>query len=150
MPVVARTRTIPAAPQRLWTLVADPERLSEWWPNVQRVEDASGGAWTTVLVTPKGKTLRADYTLLESHHPRLLKWRHEVEESPFERILASSVTALELEPEGEGQTRVRLIAQLKMRGFSRFGGFQVSRATRRQLDGALDGLEALAGSWSHP
>ena len=147
MPVVSRSRTVPAAPERVWTLVADPERLPEWWPRVERVEDASREAWTMVLTSPKGKTLRADYTLLDSDHPRRLRWRHEVEESPFERILSSSVTNLELEPKDGGQTLVRLTTDLKLRGFSRLGGFQVSRATRRQLDGALDGLAAAAEGW---
>ncbi len=84
--------------------VSDPECLPQWWPGVQRVEDASRGAWTTVLVTPKGRTLRADFTLLDSDHPRLLRWRQEVEESPFERILSDAVTELEMEPAGEGET----------------------------------------------
>lgn len=142
MPTVARTRTMGVAPQRLWDVVADPERLPEWWPNVQRVEDASPSAWTTVLATGKGKSIRADYTLLEAEHPSRLSWRQEIEESPFERILTESVTELELEPAQEG-TLVRLTTRLRLRGLSKFGGLQFSRATRRQLDGALDGLQAL-------
>ena len=148
MPVISRARTLPASPERLWTVMSDPEQLPDWWPRVERVEDASRSAWTMVLASPKGKSLRADYTLLDADHPRRLRWRHEVDESPFERILASSETDLELEPAGAGETRVRLTTHLKLRGFSRFGGFQVSRATRRQLDGALDGLRALSESWS--
>ena len=148
MPVVSRSRTVPAAPERLWTVVADPQQLAEWWPNVERVEDASREAWTAVLTSPKGsRALRADYTLVDSDHPRRLRWRHEVEESPFERIFSSSVTELELEPAEPGETEVRLTTHLGLRGFSRFGGFQVSRATRRQLDGALQGLADLAEGW---
>lgn len=148
MPVISRARTVAAAPERLWTVVADPEQLPTWWPRVERVEDATRDAWTTVLATPRGgKTLRADYTLVESDHPRRLRWRQEVEESPFERIFSSSVTDIELDPAGPGQTEVRLTTQVKLRGFSRFGGLQVSRATRRQLTAALDGLAALAESW---
>ena len=146
MPTVVRARTVGAAPQRLWDVVADPARLPEWWPGVQRVEDASQLAWTTVLGTPKGTGVRADYTLLEAERPWRLRWRHEVQESPFERILSDSVTELELQPAAEG-TEVRITARLRMRGLSRFGGYQVSRATRRQLDGALDGLQALARRW---
>ena len=146
--MVSRARTVPAAPERLWTVVADPRQLPAWWPRVERVEDASRDAWTTVLTTPRGgKTLRADYTLVDSDHPRRLRWRHEVDESPFERIFSSSVTDIELEPAGPGETEVRLTTQVKLRGFSRFGGLQVSRATRRQLTAALEGLAALAESW---
>lgn len=147
MPVVSRSRLVPAAPERIWTAVADPACLPDWWPGVQRVEEASRDAWTTVLETPKGRTLRADYTLLESDHPRRLSWRHEVDESPFERILTSSVTVLELEPQAQGETDVRLTTRLQLRGMSKLGGFQVSRATKRQLDGALEGLAALAERW---
>ena len=146
MPTVVRSRTVGAAPQRLWDVVADPERLPEWWPGVRRVEDSSRGAWTAVLGTPAGKSIRADYTLLDVERPCRLVWRHEVEESPFERILRASVTELELEAAEEG-TVVRLTTRLRMRGLSRFGGLHVSRATRRQLDGALEGLQALASGW---
>jgi hypothetical protein len=50
-----------------------------------------------------------------------------------------------LEPDGEGRTRVELRAEQKLRGSYRFGGFMLRRATRRQLDEALDGLEHVAG-----
>jgi len=146
MPTVARARTVGAAPQRLWDVVADPERLPEWWPGVKRVEDASRGAWTTVLDAPRGKSIRADYSLLDAEAPCRLSWRHEVGGSPFERVLTDSVTELRLEAEADG-TLVRLTTRLKLRGLSRFGGVQVSRATRRQLDGALAGLDALASGW---
>ena len=147
MPVISRSRTVPAAPERVWSLVSDPEKLTDWWPGVQRVEDASRKAWTTVLLTPKGRTLRADFTLIDSEHPRLLRWRQEVEESPFERILESAVTELELEPASDGATDVRLTQRLALRGFSRLGGMQIRVATRRVLQGALDGLGELADGW---
>ena len=143
MPTVVRTRTVEAAPQQVWEVVSDPARLPEWWPQVQRVEDASPSAWTTVLATPKGKSIRLDHTLLSAEHPQRLSWRQEVEESPFERILRESVTEVELEPASEG-TRVRLTTRLRLRGLSRFGGFQVRRATGRQLDQALQGLHTVA------
>ncbi|MGI9082158.1 MAG: SRPBCC family protein [Thermoleophilaceae bacterium] len=146
VPTVVRTRAVAATPQRLWEVVADPERLPEWWPGVRRVEDASRKAWTTVLGAPKGKSIRADYTLLDAEHPCRLSWRHELEESPFERILTDSVTELEMRAADHGAV-VSLTTRLRLRGLSRFGGFQVTRATRRQLDGALEGLQALARDW---
>jgi hypothetical protein len=130
----------------LWDVVSDPVRLPEWWPGVTRVEHPSSEGWTAVLGTPAGKIIRADYTLLDRESPSRIAWRHELEESPFERILSDSVTELELEAASDG-TVVRLTTRLRMRGLSRFGGFQVTRATRRQLDGALAGLQALASGW---
>ena len=140
MPTITRSRTLRADPEEVWRVVSDPEHLPRWWPQVQRVEDVTGDAWTTVLASPKGRTVRADYTLIEEEPLRRRHWRHEVEESPFERILSNSTYLVELGAGGAGETRVELTAELKLRGFARFGGIQVRRATARQLDGALEGL----------
>jgi uncharacterized protein YndB with AHSA1/START domain len=143
MPTVTRRRVVAAIPEHVWDVVADPERLPQWWPNVRRVEESDRKAWTTVLTSPKGsRALRADFTLVASEHPRRRSWRHEVAASPFERVLTDSVTDIRLEPV-EGGTEVEISEQLGLRGLSRLGGGQVKRATRRKLDGALDGLERL-------
>ena len=127
--------------------MSDPEHLPRWWPGVARVEDASRHAWTAVLTGRQGRALRADYSLLESDHPRTLSWRHEVDETPFERILRESTMEMRLEPDGSGSTRVTLTARLSPRGISRLGSVQIRLATRKQLNGALDGLEELARGW---
>jgi len=144
MATVTRARTVQAPPGEVWRLISDPWRLPAWWPGVQRVEEATDTAWTKVLASPRGKTVRADYTLVDSRPEERLVWRHEVEESPFERILAESLTEIGLEPEN-GSTKVRLETHMKLRGFARFGSFQVRRAARRQLTEALDGIEAALG-----
>jgi uncharacterized protein YndB with AHSA1/START domain len=141
VPSVTRARTIRASSQTLWDVIADPAHLPRWWPDVVRVEDATPLAWTTVLSTPKGATVRADFTRMTADEPRRIAWRQEIEESPFERILSENVTEVELEPEGDGSTRVELRAVQRLRGYSRFGGFLFRRATRRKLEAALDGLE---------
>lgn len=139
---MSRSRTIAAIPEHVWDVVASPERLVEWWPNVQRVEDADAKAWTTVLTSPKGgRAVRADYTLISSDYARKRSWRHEVAASPFERVLSASETELVLEPAGDGETEVTLTERLTLRGMSRLGGMQMSRASKRKLDSALDGLE---------
>ena len=144
MPTVTRTRTVPAPPERVWTVIANPERLVEWWPRVQRVEEADSSTWTTVLGSEKGtRALRADYTLVESDHPRRRSWRHEVEESPFERVLRSSVTDVRLEPAADGCTAVTISERIGLRGFSRLGGMQIRHAARKKLDEALDGLDRM-------
>jgi uncharacterized protein YndB with AHSA1/START domain len=146
MPTVTRTRTVSASPERVWTVIANPERLVEWWPRVQRVEEADARSWTTVVTAPKGgRALRADYTLVDEQYPHRRAWRHEVAESPFERVLSSSVTEIELTLDGDGSTAVTLSMELGLRGFSRLGGGQIRRATKRTLSGALDGLERVVG-----
>jgi uncharacterized protein YndB with AHSA1/START domain len=142
MPTVSRRRSVDAPPEAVWEVLSDPTRLPQWWPGVARVEEASPEAWTTVLTSAKGKSVRADYTRVEAMPPQRLVWRHEVAESPFERILAESVTAAELEPDGEGGTEVALTVRHRPRGFARLGFFQMRMAAVRQLEQALEGLEA--------
>lgn len=134
-----------ATPDAVWDLVSDPYHLPRWWPQVQRVEEVTGDAWTKVLRTPKGKTVRADYTRVEWQAPRRIVWRQEVEESPFEAILDEAVTTVELEPEGDDATCVELRAEQELVGRYRLGALMLKRATRRRLDEALDGIEEAVG-----
>jgi uncharacterized protein YndB with AHSA1/START domain len=141
--IVRRETVVPAPPEQVWDLVSDPGRLPQWWPGVTRVEEATGETWTTVLSSPRGKTVRADYTRVEAERPRLLVWRQEVEESPFERILADAVTTLVLAPADDG-TRVGIALEQKPRGWARFAPIQFRAAGRRQVEGAIEGLR---GQW---
>jgi uncharacterized protein YndB with AHSA1/START domain len=145
---VKRKRTVAAAHDAVWELVADPHHLPRWWPQVQRVEEVTepGDAWTKVLQTPRGKTVRADYTRLSWRPRHEIIWRHEVEESPFEAILDESFITISMEPAGEDQTRVELQAEQELHGRYRLGGMMLRRATKRQLDEALDGLERAVGA----
>ena len=143
--VVRRERVLSATPAEVWGVVSDPNRLAAWWPGVSRVEEATREAWTTVLVSPSGKSVRADYSLVEAEEPERLRWRHEVEESPFERLLAESTTEIALSSEGEGGTRVRLTLDQRPRGWARFSPFQLRAAARRQAETALEGLAELVG-----
>jgi uncharacterized protein YndB with AHSA1/START domain len=144
VPKVTRARTIRAGRQELWDLIADPGQLPRWWPDVVRVEDATPLAWTKVLSTPKGATVRADFTRLAAEEPRMIRWRQEIDESPFERIMSENVMEIRLEPERDAATRVEMRAVQRLRGYSRFGGFMFRRAMRRKLEQALDGLEQVA------
>jgi uncharacterized protein YndB with AHSA1/START domain len=146
MPTISRRRSVAAPPEQVWSVVSDPARLPGWWPGVARVEEASPEAWTTVLTSATGKVVRADYTRVEASPPRRLVWRHEVAESPFERILSESLTAVTLEPQAEGRTAVELTVRHRPRGFARFGFIQMRLATARQLEQALAGLESLVAA----
>jgi uncharacterized protein YndB with AHSA1/START domain len=143
--VVRRQRVVSAAPAEVWRTVSDPNRLAAWWPGVSRVEEASHEAWTTVLVSPTGKVVRADYSLIESQELERIVWRHEVEESPFERLLTESTTEIALEADPAGGTLVRLRLEQRPRGWARFSPLQLRAAGRRQADAALAGLAELLG-----
>jgi uncharacterized protein YndB with AHSA1/START domain len=140
--IVKRETVVPQAPNEVWDVISDPAQLPRWWPGVTRVEEATAAAWTTVLTSPKGKSVRMDYTRVRATEPDLLVWRQEVEQSPFERILAEATTSLELSPVEEG-TRVSIALEQKPRGWARFAPLQFRAAGTRQVQGALDGLERL-------
>jgi uncharacterized protein YndB with AHSA1/START domain len=144
--VILRQETVvPATPQEVWGLVSDPARLPQWWPGVTRVEEASADAWTTVLSSPKGKSVRIDYSRVEAEPERRVVWRQEVEESPFERILASATTEIALAEDADG-TRVTVSLDQRPRGWARFAPLQFRAAGRRQVQGAVEGLDAVFGS----
>jgi hypothetical protein len=96
-------------------------------------------------VSPKGKTVRADYSLVEAREPERLVWRHEVEESPFERLLSESTTEIALSADATGGTVVRLTLNQRPRGWARFSPFQLRAAATRQAEAALEGLAELLG-----
>jgi carbon monoxide dehydrogenase subunit G len=142
---VSRQTTIGAPPEDVWRVLSDPYRLPAWWPGVERVEEVSESAWTKVLRSPKGgRAVRADYSLVDAEPPRRLVWRHEVVETPFERIMSEALYEFDLDPDGEG-TKVSLKARLRLRGMSRLGSFQVRHATGRRLQEALDDLRRVIG-----
>jgi uncharacterized protein YndB with AHSA1/START domain len=142
VPTVVRTRTIAAPRDRVWELVSDPYHLPRWWPTVQRVEDVTGDAWTTVATSSRGRAVRFDWSRVYIQAPERVVWRQELAQTPFERFLRESVTGVILEPSGQA-TKVELRIVRKLRGLARFGGLQMRRAVRRELDGALDQLEAV-------
>ena len=144
MPTTRRTRILEAAPEQVWSVVADPHHLPRWWPRVTRVEGVDEDAFTLVLSTDRGRMVRTDQRVLESVAPRRRTWTQQLADTPFARILREARTTVVLDPEGSG-TRVSLELRQGLRGMSRLGGFMVARAARRQLDSAFEGLERIVG-----
>jgi uncharacterized protein YndB with AHSA1/START domain len=144
VPTTRRSRTIAAPVDEVWTIVADPHHLPRWWPRVTRVEGVDAEGFTVVLATDKGRGVRADYRVVDSDPPCLHSWAQEVQGTPFEGILKESRTEVRLEPEG-ADTQITIAVRQKLRSFARLGGMLVRRASGRQLDEALEGLEAVVG-----
>jgi uncharacterized protein YndB with AHSA1/START domain len=142
--IVRRETVVPRAPTEVWRVVSDPAQLPRWWPGVSRVEEATPQAWTTVLTSAKGKSVRMDYTRVAADEPERLVWRQEVEATPFERILAEATTSVDL-TEAEGGTLVVIALDQKPRGWARLAPLQFRAAGTRQVQGAVDGLERLFG-----
>ena len=156
MPRTSRRRTIEAPPDAVWSLVSDPYNLPRWWPRTTRVENVERTAagkrsqWTKVLETAEGRGVRADYRCLSSAEGERYVWEQQLENSPFERVLRSSVVEIGLQPTGEG-TEVRLTSRQSLRGMSRLGSLMMRRATAKTLEEALEGVErALVSPESEP
>jgi uncharacterized protein YndB with AHSA1/START domain len=145
VPTTRRSRVVAAPPGVVWGTVGTPAQLPRWWPKVVRIEGAGDGGFTEVLGTERGRSVRADFVLLERRQGETLRWAQELEGTPFERILRAAETTVRVEAAGEGATRVTLEQRQRLRGAAALGGVLVRRATRRILDEALDALEEVHG-----
>ncbi len=156
MPTAQRSRKVPAAPEQVWEVIADPHHMPRWWPDVKRMEGVEDDRWTQVFTTKKGRPVRMDFHLLKSDPPGpggdppgRRVWEQDIEGTPFERVLGEAITEVLVErapgPEGrDGEaTRVTIALNQRLRGYSRTGGFLLVRATRARLDEALRGLEEI-------
>ena len=79
----------------------DPHHLPRWWPRVTRVEDVGADAFTEVMTHPKGKVVRADFSVVAGGRAtRTLTWAQNVQGTPFARVLSSAETEVRLLPAG--------------------------------------------------
>jgi uncharacterized protein YndB with AHSA1/START domain len=146
VPRISRRRTVNASPDAVWSLVSDPYNLPRWWPRTTRVENVERTAagkrsqWTKVLETAEGRGVRADYRCLSSAEGKHYVWEQQLDNTPFERVLSSSVLEIGLKP-ANGATEVQLTSRQTLRGMSRLGSPMMRRATARTLDEALEGIE---------
>ena len=145
MPTTRRSRTVAAVPEQVWETVSDPYHLPRWWPRVERVEAVTDEHFTEVLSTDRGRSVRADFRIVESRAPERRVWEQEIAGTPFERIMFSARTEIVLAPR-DGGTRVTLVLRQQMRGTARSAGWIVRRGTRKVLDDALRALEELHGA----
>ena len=147
-----RTRVLGGASvEDVWAVIADPYQLPRWWPGVERMEGVEDDRFTEVFKTKRRRTVRADFRLLASEPPGgkytsgHRTWEQEVAGTPFETVLAESITEIAVEPADAGATLVRLAQRQKLRGYSRTGAWAMRSATNKRLDEALDGLARLFG-----
>jgi uncharacterized protein YndB with AHSA1/START domain len=133
--IVTRSRTVAAAPEAVWRVLADPRALARWWPRVERVKGVTAEGWTTVLRSDRGRPVRADWRLDAHEPPHRRAWAQELAGSPFAKVLSERRIEVRLE-----DSTVTLEVRQRARGWARFGGMMLRRAARRELDGALDGL----------
>ncbi len=162
MPTATASRRIAAPAEQLWRIVSDPYHLPRWWPRVERVEDVDGGAFTEVMRTRKGKTVRADFDLVRADEPAgTVVWEQRLAGTPFAGVLASSETELRIDPppsaerahEPASEVTIEMRQEMpsqtgvvvgRWRAPS-FGNWLVRRAAERTIEEALSGLERISG-----
>ncbi len=136
-----RTRRIAAPRERVWALVGDPWHEPRWWPRVERVEAVSKRGWTSVLRSKRDNLVRVDWVVEVDRRPDQRRWAQELVDTPFERLFARNAVEVRLEAV-EGATAVTLELEQQLRGLGRYAPWLFTRGLRRQIDAALDGLEA--------
>jgi uncharacterized protein YndB with AHSA1/START domain len=159
MPTVRLTRAVAAPADELWAVVSDPHHLPRWWPRVARVEGVHDDEFTEVMISPRGRPVRADFRIVRaSPAERTLVWEQLLQDSPFARVLRSAEVELSLadaagEP-GRTDVTIELRQELgsrtagpfgRMVNMPRLGAMLVRRAARATAEEALDGLERISG-----
>jgi len=142
-----RTRTIATPIDRLWETLSDPHHLPRWWPRVERVEEVTGDAFTEVLRAASGRSVRADFELVQiDPDARHVHWAQQLQGTPFARVLRSSEVEIRLAPAAPDATEVTLELHQTLAGFlPRLGSFLARRAAARTLEEALEDLERIGG-----
>jgi hypothetical protein len=106
--------------------------------------DPEGRRWTQVLETRDGRGIRADYRCTSAARERRYAFEQLLEGTPFEGILRSARTEIQLEP-ADAETEVTVVSEQRLKGLSRLGSLMMRRATGRTLSEALTGLERVSG-----
>ena len=100
--VVRRSRTVAAPVDEVWQIVRDPYHLPRWWPRTQRVEGVSSSGWTSVLLTDKGRAVRADYRVELSKGSERRRWSQELAGTAFESLFREVTCEVALAPAEAG------------------------------------------------
>lgn len=138
------TRTIPASPERAFSVLADLNQARQWMPAIQSIEPLSQGAFG--VGTSSKETRSAGKRILESTI-------RVVACDPASRIgLAVEARPMTgqmeftLSPAGTG-AQVRYRAEMKRRGFMRLMSGTINRMMEREDADLLERLERqVAGS----
>ncbi len=111
---IVRERTIPAPAARVWGIVADAERLPEWYAragSVEVLEGSGAGRRQRLRSQWQGQDSEVDQLVTAFEPERLLEWRHEAERlggQPAPRFATETVVRIELHPQGPDATRVTI------------------------------------------
>ncbi len=133
-----RSRALSVPGEKVWDVVSDPYQMPRWWPRVTRVETVDALGWSTILASPRGRDVRADWRLCVSEAPSRRRWAQELEGSPFARLFVLNEVEVRVSDEV-----VEIEIEQRVRGWARLAPFLVRRAAKKVADEALDGLAAI-------
>lgn len=154
---VSRQRTIPVPAARVWGVVAEAERLPEWWARaggVKVLEGSGLGRRQRLSSQWRGQDSEVDQVITAFEPERRLEWRHVAERiggQPAPRFASETVVSVELEAQGTSATLVVLESRQQpadpdkeaaLRGNSEYLG--------KMLETSLERLEKLVSSNSEP
>jgi hypothetical protein len=126
---------------------------------VARVEGVHDDAFTEVMISSRGRPVRADFRVVRADPAqRTIVWEQLLEDSPFARVLRAAEVELRL-AEASGrpdatEVTIELRQELGSRtagpfgrlvNMPRLGSVLVRRAARATADEALAGLERISG-----
>ena len=147
---IARERNISAPAARVWEVVAEAERLPEWYvraASAEVLEGAGLGRRQRLRSQWRVEDSEVDQLITAFEPEHLLEWRHEAERlggQPAPRFAVETVVRIELEAQGPDATRVVLESRQRpadpdkeqaMRGNSEYLG--------KMLEASLGRLEQL-------
>ena len=130
MPVDVRTEVVIAAPpDAVAAVAADPDRVREWYANIERVDwltppPVAVGSRLAFVATFLGRHLAYTYEVVELEPGRRLVMRTADGPFPME-------TTYLWEDDGRGGTRMTLRNRGEPRGFGRLAGLVMGPAVRR-------------------
>jgi carbon monoxide dehydrogenase subunit G len=142
---VVRDITIDAAPEDVWKVLMDPNRLADWVSIHQKLKDHPEGILTegdhlTQCLRLMHKNFDVKWKVKQADKPRKAVWEGR---GP---VRSKASVVYELEPNGNGGTRFHYVNEFKSPG-GPFGSFIADRAfqgtSEREADKTLDTLKGL-------
>jgi len=103
---IARERVIPAPAARVWEVVAEAERLPEWYARAASAEVLEGaglGRRQRLRSQWQGQDSEVDQLITAFEPEHLLEWRHEAERlggQPAPQFALETVVRIKLEAQG--------------------------------------------------
>ncbi len=150
MITVVRERRVPVAPDQVWPLVDDPERMGGWLAfaeSMELLEGAGVGRRQRLHGRWGRRRTEVDQEITAYEPGRSLTWRHLAERldgKPAPRFSAATRFTVTLAPDGDG-TLVRLESAQEPAGF--FQGLLMRTGTRSDIARPMErSLAALAAA----